>query len=224
MTTRLFGGDGDDIITDMGGNDVVHGGAGNDVIIDGHSLLRPELGNILLGGDGKDFIATWDDISTIFGGTGDDFIYGSKPNLPETGNEGDDWIELGTQDGAPGDNFSPLLADDVPGNDIFVGGGGFDEMIGEGGDDIFVGSDAQDKMDGMSGFDWVTYKNDTIGVTVDLELAALNEPPVAASPASILDRFAEVEGLSGSKFADYLRGSEADANVIATFNAQDQRA
>ena len=126
---------------------------------------------------------------------------------------------MGTQDGAPGDNVNPFLADDVPGNDIFVGGGGFDEMIGEGGDDIFVGSDAQDKMDGMSGFDWVTYKNDRIGVTVDLELAALNEPPVAASPASILDRFAEVEGLSGSSFADYLRGSEADANVIATFNA-----
>ena len=181
----------------MGGTDVVHGGAGNDVIFDWHSLLPLETANILLGGDGKDFIATWDDVSTIFGGAGDDFIYGSKPNLPETGNEGDDWIELGTQDGAPGDNFSPLLADDVPGNDIFVGGGGFDEMIGEGGDDVFVGSDAQDKMDGMSGFDWVTYKNDTIGVTVDLELAALNEPPVAASPASILDRFAEVEGLSG---------------------------
>src|SRR5262245_24858382 len=217
---NLFGGDGDDIITDMGGTDVIHAGAGNDVVSDSHSLLPLEVPNIILGGDGKDFIVTWDDVTTIFAGQGDDFIYGSKPNLPETGNEGDDWIELGTQDGAPGDNFNPFLGDDVPGNDIFVGGGGFDEMIGEGGDDIFVGSDAQDKMDGMSGFDWVTYKNDTIGVTVDLELAALNEPPVAASPASILDRFAEVEGLSGSKYADYLRGSEADANVIATFNAK----
>ncbi len=217
---NLFGGDGDDIITDVGGIDTIHGGAGNDVISDAHSFAGAELSNILLGGDGKDFIVTWDDISTIFGGGGDDFIYGSKPNLPETGNEGDDWIELGTQDGAPGDNFSPLLLDDVPGNDIFVGGGGFDEMIGEGGDDIFVGSDAQDKMDGMSGFDWVTYKNDKIGVTVDLELAALNEPPVAASPASILDRFAEVEGLSGSKYSDYLRGSNADAVEIATFNAK----
>ena len=59
----------------------------------------------------------------------------------------------------------------MAGNDIFVGGGGFDEMIGEGGDDIFVGSDAQDKMDGMSGFDWVTYKNDEFGVTADLTLA-----------------------------------------------------
>jgi len=153
---NLFGGDGDDIITDMGGTDVIHAGAGNDVVFDAHSLLPLEVPNIILGGDGKDFIATFDDISTIFGGAGDDFIYGSKPNLPETGNEGDDWIELGTQDGAPGDNFNPLLGDDVPGNDIFVGGGGFDEMIGEGGDDIFVGSGAQDKMDGMSGFDWTT--------------------------------------------------------------------
>ncbi len=87
-------------------------------------------------------------------------------------------------------------------------------MIGEGGDDIFVGSDAQDKMDGMSGFDWVTYKNDRFGVTADLTLPALAQPHgetpntnagavfgVGASPASILDRFAEVEGLSGSDSA-----------------------
>ncbi len=113
------------------------------------------------------------------------------------------------------------------GNDIFIGGGGFDEMIGEGGDDIFVGSDAQDKMDGMSGFDWVTYKNDRIGVTVDLSLAALAQPhgnapnqnagvfnPVGASPASILDRFAEVEGLSGSSFGDVLKGDDVDAVTI----------
>src|SRR4029450_1229614 len=116
-------------------------------------------------------------ISTIFGGTGDDFILGAKVNLPETGNEGDDWIEKGTQDGAPGDNMNPFLLDNVPGHDCFVGGGGCDEMIGEGGDDIFVGSDAQDKMDGMSGFDWSTYKNDRFGVTVDPNLARLAEPP-----------------------------------------------
>ena len=113
------------------------------------------------------------------------------------------------------------------GNDIFIGGGGFDEMIGEGGDDIFVGSDAQDKMDGMSGFDWVTYKNDRVGVTADLTMAALAQPhgntpnqnagifnPVGASPASILDRFAEVEGLSGSSFGDVLKGDNVDADTI----------
>src|SRR6185369_9440362 len=214
---NLFGGDGDDIIQDMGGNDVIRGEAGNDVIVDGHSIDL--AGNILFGGAGKDFIATGADVSTIFAGHGDDFILGAKANLPETGNEGDDWIEIGMQDGAPGDNMNPFLNDDVIGNDIFIGGGGFDESIGEGGDDIFTGSDGPDKMDGMSGFDWVTYKNDRIGVSVDLTLPALNEPPIAASPNSIADRFAEVEGLSGSAFSDVLRGDEADATTIAGVTA-----
>ena len=96
-------------------------------------------------------------------------------------------------------------------------------MIGEGGDDIFVGSDAQDKMDGMSGFDWVTYKNDLFGVTADLALAIFGgigefgdhiALPFAASPGSILDRFAEVEGLSGTAFTDILRGDNVDATTI----------
>ncbi|PPK40706.1 heme peroxidase [Pseudomonas laurylsulfatiphila] len=220
----VLGGAGDDIISDSFGDNRLEGNAGNDVIVAGSMLVA---GNLILGGDGQDFIITTEDITTTFGGQGDDFILGAKTNLPPTGNAGDDWIEKGTQDGAPGDNFSPLLTDDVIGNDIFVGGGGFDEMIGEGGDDIFVGSDAQDKMDGMSGFDWVTYKNDKIGVTVDLSLAALAQPhgnapnqnagvfnPVGASPASILDRFAEVEGLSGSSFGDVLKGDDVDAVTI----------
>ncbi|GAU86882.1 peroxidase family protein [Bosea sp. BIWAKO-01] len=222
----IMGGDGDDIIRDLGGDDRLEGGAGNDVIHAGNMMVGG-VGNLILGGAGKDYIVTMEDISTTFGGQGDDFIYSAKTSLPPTGNEGDDWIEKGTQDGAPGDNFAPLLADNVIGNDIFIGGGGFDEFIGEGGDDIFVGSDAQDKMDGMSGFDWVTYKNDRQGVTVDLTLAALAQPhgetpaantgvvqPVGASPASILDRFAEVEGLSGSRFADILRGDNVDAVTI----------
>ncbi|QJQ09910.1 heme peroxidase [Pseudomonas putida] len=220
----VLGGAGDDIITDSFGDNRLEGNAGNDVIVAGSMLAA---GNLILGGDGQDFIITTEDISTTFGGQGDDFILGAKTNLPPTGNEGDDWIEKGTQDGAPGDNFAPLLGDEVVGNDIFVGGAGFDEMIGEGGDDIFVGSDAQDKMDGMSGFDWITNKNDKVGVTVDLSLAALAQPhgnapnqnagvfnPVGASPASILDRFAEVEGVSGSDYADVLKGDDVDAVTI----------
>ncbi|QEY62027.1 heme peroxidase [Metapseudomonas lalkuanensis] len=218
----VMGGDGDDILTDAGGDNRMEGGAGNDVIHVGN-MMAAGAGNLILGGDGKDFIVTIEDMSTTFGGQGDDFIYSAKTSLPPTGNEGNDWIEWGTQDGAPGDNFAPLLADNVIGHDIFIGGGGFDEMLGEGGDDIFVGSDAQDKMDGMSGYDWVTYKNDNIGVTVDLALAAflgIGEVgdhiafPVAQSPASIFDRFAEVEGLSGSDFADILRGDDVDPTTI----------
>ncbi|PMZ70953.1 peroxidase family protein, partial [Pseudomonas sp. FW305-70] len=220
----VLGGAGDDIISDSFGDNRLEGNDGNDVIVAGSMLAG---GNLILGGDGQDFIITTEDISLTFGGRGDDFILGAKTNLPPTGGEGDDWIEMGTQDGAPGDNASPLLNDDVIGNDIFIGGPGFDEMIGEGGDDIFTGSDAQDKMDGMSGFDWVTYKNDRTGVTADLTMAALAQPhgnapnqntgvfnPVGASPASILDRFAEVEGLSGSSFGDVLKGDNVNADTI----------
>ncbi|MBP6012568.1 MAG: heme peroxidase [Alphaproteobacteria bacterium] len=222
----ILGGAGDDIIQDAQGDNKIDGGDGNDVISVG-AMSTAAVGNLIFGGAGKDFIITTEDISTTFGGKGDDFILGAKTNLPATGNEGNDWIEYGTQDGAPGDNFAPLLADNVIGHDIFIGGGGFDEMIGEGGDDIFVGSDAQDKMDGMSGFDWITYKNDTQGVTADLRLAVLAQPhgnatgdnvgvagAVGASAASILDRFAEVEGLSGSRFADILYGDDVDAVTL----------
>jgi Ca2+-binding RTX toxin-like protein len=217
----LLGGAGDDIITDMGGDDNLQGGDGNDVIQAGNSTAAGV--NLILGGSGNDFIITTEDISEIFAGQGNDFILGAKVNEQEMGGDGDDWIEKGTQDGAPGDNFNPRLADDVAGNDVFLGGGGFDEFIGEGGDDIFVGSDAQDKMDGMSGFDWVTYKGDRFGVVADLELAALGgigevadhiALGIQASPNSILDRFAEVEGLSGSDHTDILRGDSVDAATI----------
>jgi Ca2+-binding RTX toxin-like protein len=222
----ILGGAGDDIITDRGGDDTLQGDDGNDVIHAGNTDAAGV--NLILGGLGSDFIITTEDISEIFGGPGNDFMLGAKVNEAMTGNEGDDWIEKGTQDGAPGDNMNPRLQDDVRGNDVFVGGGGFDEFIGEGGDDIFVGSDAQDKMDGMSGFDWITYKNDKFGVTVDLALAALGGVgevadhialPVAASPSAILDRFAEVEGLSGSPFGDILRGDDVDAAALAGVTA-----
>ncbi|BAN49789.1 peroxidase family protein [Metapseudomonas resinovorans] len=205
----LNGGAGDDIITDMGGDDNIKGDDGNDVIHGGNGF------NLILGGAGNDFIITGEDVSETFGGTGNDFIYGAKGNLQTAGNEGDDWIEIGTQDGAPGDNFSPFALDEVAGNDVFVGGGGFDEMIGEGGDDIFFGSEGADHFDGGSGFDWVSYKFDPAGVLADMIVDDFFEPPVPASNAGIFDRFAFVEGLSGSQFGDILRGDNADAAEIA---------
>ena len=91
---------------------------------------------------------------------------------------------------------------------------------GEGGDDIMVGGEGEDHFDGGSGFDWGTYKFDRFGVTVDMLVSDLFEPPVAPSNAGILDRFAFTEGLSGSAFGDFLRGDDADAAQIATAGAQ----
>ncbi|OXR31000.1 heme peroxidase [Pseudomonas jessenii] len=212
---ELEGGDGDDIITDMGGDDVIHGEAGNDVIHSGNGI------NIILGGDGNDFIVTGDDFTEVFGGAGDDFMLGSRLNAQMMGGDGDDWIEVGTQDGAPGDNFAgnlplALLAELTGGNDVFSGDGGFDEMIGEGGDDIFIGSEGPDKMLGMSGFDWATYKDDHFGVTVDMSRIAFEQSALSPSVAGVHTKFAQVEGLSGSAFSDMLTGDDADAATIAT--------
>ncbi|UTW07475.1 peroxidase family protein [Pseudomonas benzenivorans] len=204
----IEGGDGDDIITDMGGDDVLKGNDGNDVIHGGNGE------NLILGGHGKDFIITGEDVSETFGGPGDDFIYGSPLNGPTFGNEGDDWIELGTSDGAGGDNFDPQEASAVLGHDVFITGGGFDEVDGEGGDDIMIGSEGEDHFGGGGGFDWVGYKFSRFGVSVDMLVSDLIEPPVAASNQGILDRFVQVEGLFGSDHGDILRGDHADAATI----------
>jgi Ca2+-binding RTX toxin-like protein len=212
---NIEGGDGDDIITDAGGDDVLKGNAGNDVIHGGNGF------NLILGGEGSDFIITGEDVSETFAGAGNDFILGAQMNLPTFGNEGDDWIEIGTSDGAGGDNFDPLEASPIIGHDVFITGGGFDEVDGEGGDDIMVGSDGADHFGGGGGFDWASYQNDRLGVSVDLTVNDRIEPPVAPSNQGLLDRFADVEGLSGSGFADILRGDDAtaaDLDVPGTLN------
>ena len=198
---QLRGGDGDDIITDLGGDDNIQGGDGNDVIQGGNGV------NLILGGFGKDFIVTGEDASEAFGGQGNDFILGSKANEQDIGNEGDDWIEKGTSDGAPGDNFDPLGNDPIIGNDVFLGDGENDKFIGEGGDDIMVGKvGLTDRYFGGSGFDWADFKDDTMGVTIDLDGRFFDQPPVPGSGASALARFDIVEGLSGSSHDDFLYG------------------
>jgi Ca2+-binding RTX toxin-like protein len=211
---HVFGGDGDDIMTDLGGDDVMKGGAGNDVIAGGNGF------NLIMGEDGSDFIITGEDETQTIAGRGNDFILGNKINIQTTGNEGDDWIEIGTQDGAVGDNFDPRGLDTIRGNDVFVGGGGFDEFISEGGDDIMFGSDGQEKMDGASGFDWATYIQATSGVRADLMNSAFNRAGATPSTFGLNDLFAFVEGLSGSQFADHLRGDNQTNAEILNAGAQ----
>src|SRR5262249_2701324 len=62
---------------------------------------------------------------------------------------------------------------------------------------------------------WATFKNDTIGVTIDWSDRFFDQPQVPGSGASVLARFDAVEGLSGSAFADVLRGDDVDAVGIA---------
>ncbi|QRM31582.1 peroxidase family protein [Microvirga sp. VF16] len=199
----INGGDGDDIIVDSGGDDNIKAGAGNDVVHAGPGL------DLVMGNDGQDFIFLGTDMgSEVFAGTGNDFIYGNKNAERILGNEGNDWIETGTFDGAPGDNFDEVFAHDgIDGHDVFLGDGGFDEFIGEGGDDIMVGSAGRGKMVGMSGFDWATYKDNTLGVNADLSIPIIFDEAPTVPQNAALDEYESVEGLSGTKFNDILTGT-----------------
>ena len=208
------GGAGDDIITDLGGDDTIHGDGGNDVIHAGNGI------NLIIGGFGNDFIVTGNDSSEVFGGVGNDFILGSPADEQLAGNEGDDWIERGTADGAPGDSFDPNGLDLIGGTDIFIGTGGPDRFMAEGGDDVMFGNGGPgDRYLGASGYDWAGFKDDPLGVSIDLGRkvdVAAPLPEVATTVA----RFRQVEGLSGSHHADILRGDDSDATAIAAAGAQ----
>ena len=211
----LNGGDGDDIIKDAGGDDNIKAGTGNDVVHAGPGL------DLVLGGSGNDFIFLGtDEGSEVFAGEGNDFIFGNKNAERILGNEGNDWIETGTFDGAPGDNFDEIFAQDgIDGHDVFLGDGGFDEFIGEGGDDIMVGSAGRGKMVGMSGFDWATYKDNTLGVNADLSIPIIFDEAPTLPQNAALDEYESVEGLSGTKFNDVLKGTEDVAADRAPLSA-----
>ena len=191
----INGGDGDDIIKDSGGDDNIKAGAGNDVVHAGPGL------DLVMGNSGQDFIFLGTDMgSEVFAGEGNDFIYGNKNAERILGNEGNDWIETGTFDGAPGDNFDEIFAQDgVDGHDVFLGDGGFDEFIAEGGDDIMVGSLGRGKMVGMSGFDWATYKDSTMAWTPTSPAASCSTRTRTPPQFGTLDAYESVEGLSGSQ-------------------------
>jgi Ca2+-binding RTX toxin-like protein len=202
----LIGGEGDDIIQDSFGDDNLQGLAGNDVINAGQGL------DLILGGTGIDFIVGGEDLKEIFGGQGGDFILSGDSDDEFLGNEGDDWMEGGNgHDALVGDNGNPFGEGDVNGNDVMIGGPGDDDYDGETGDDIFVAGAGVERMEGMLGFDWTTYRDETTGIEVDMNTEVFTPPHIPPSPNSFLDRFGEVEGLSGTQFSDILRGDDAVA-------------
>ena len=209
----LLGGSGDDIITDIGGEDNIQGQDGNDYIFSGAGE------DLILAGAGKDFVLGGPDLHETFGGLGDDFInLGTESNIA-FGGEGNDWMEGGGGNNLmQGDNGDPFLNSTVGGHDVFISGQGDDDYDTEGGDDIMEGADGVQRFEGVNGFDWATYKDVDLGVNADMLLRAFDETPIPPSNVSILDRFDSVEGLSGGRGSDILRGDNEDRLIMDSLN------
>lgn len=199
----VHGNDGDDVITnsgtDIGMTDMIHGDAGNDVIHGGSGMA------LMFGGSGKDFVITGPDGSEIRAGTGDDFLLGGNGSDVLFGNEGDDWVE-GRElfEYIAGDNGDIFFNSTIIGHDVLNGGSGDTDYDADSGDDIMFGGEGIQKNIGMWGHDWVIHKGQQVAADADM-----NFPVFDTLPLEVLrDRFSEVEGLSGWKFDDVLRGDD----------------
>jgi Ca2+-binding RTX toxin-like protein len=193
----IFGGAGDDVITDTFGDDNLKGGDGNDVIVNAGGL------DLLFGGDGSDVIFGGVGDAESFAGMGNDFVYAGTGINTVFGNAGDDWIEGGQgADLLQGDNGDPFGTSTLIGHDVLIGDGN-DDYDAESGNDIVFGTPGVNKSWGAWGFDWVTYANSTEIVNADLDINVFLPPNLAID---LLDRFMEVEGLSGWNGNDILKG------------------
>ena len=203
---QFVGGEGNDVLTDAFGDDVLKGGDGNDAISSGPGF------DLNQGGRGHDFIVGGSDPTETFGGAGNDLIFAGDSADTVFGDDGDDWIEGGGQaDLLQGDNGAPFQNDpNQPGHDVIIGDGGDDDYDAEGGDDIMVAGPGIERNEGMLGFDWVTHRGDPQPADDDMFFTGLRPPALDA----IRDRFDLVEGLSGWRFADVLRGDNRDATAM----------
>lgn len=218
----LYGDDGNDTMEGSQGNDHIYGGAGNDFITD------DENDDFIRGGDGNDRIfAGGGALDTVFGDAGDDELHGGDGIDEVLGGEGDDMLfGEGDTDVMFGEN----------GNDYLDGGDSVDEMQGQGGndwlrggvgDDHLMGGDGNDLLEGGLGptandgdrllgqgtidfgppavadlgFDVASYEDVDIAITANLDTANEN------GTGPLIDTYAGIDGLVGSRFADNLAGA-----------------
>jgi Ca2+-binding RTX toxin-like protein len=212
-----FGGAGDDIITDEFGDDEVRSGAGDDVVNAGQGF------NLIITDTGSDFVWGGPDFDEMLLGQDNDFAHGSVGGGMIMGGEGNDWLEAGGSNnlllGDNGDLVQGLpvkrsVDSTIVGHDVLIGGPGNDDFDAETGDDIMVSGSGTNKFFGQLGFDWASHANTPQGVQADMQNRLFAPPAVAASPATVLDRYSQTEALSGSRNADLLRGDDlADLTV-----------
>ncbi|WP_088347611.1 MULTISPECIES: M10 family metallopeptidase [Rhodomicrobium] len=88
------------------------------------------------------------------------------------------------------------------------GNGGNDALAGGDGHDTLIGGPGGDMLTGGAGFDIASYAGAATGVLAELLLPAYNTGEAAG------DRYATIEGIVGTSFADTLRGNEMPNTLI----------
>ena len=152
---NLYGDMKDNIISGLGGYDIIYGGNGNDTINgnDGNDELHGDDGNDqLFGGDGNDTLYGENGNDTLIGGAGSDNLQGGDGNDTLNGGIGNDTLNGGY------------------GNDIYVynKGDGADTIIDTGGSDTIKFGEGISKKDLSVKITSGTY-SDTRNLTISIK-------------------------------------------------------
>ena len=184
----ILGGDNDDLIEGGGGGDVLRGEAGDDTL--SYSTDTTGVSVRLWNNTAMDGDAQGDFISgfeNLQGGWGDDLLHGDGTSNEISGGAGDDYL------------FA------LAGADTIMGGDGDDSVFGAGG---------ADDMNGGLGRDLLSYSTGSTGVNVKIWNSTASGGEAAG------DTFTGFENLAGSSGNDTLHGA-GGANEIFGLNGAD---
>jgi Ca2+-binding RTX toxin-like protein len=216
----VIGGSGNDSLSATSSAVTLMGGEGGDTIAVGS-------GGSIRGEGGNDYILVVDGTEDADGGAGLDTIDAS-------GFVGDFSVSLLTGDAAPGGRFVDVEAvvagagrDTVTGNDeanLLLGGAEADLLMGGAGDDTLGGGAGGDALEGGAGTNWLSYADDTAGVSIDLELQLASGGD--AEGDSLMGGFVAAMGGSGAdtliaqlSVATTLLGGAGDDSLVGGADA-----
>ncbi|MCX7228267.1 MAG: hypothetical protein NTW15_04520, partial [Burkholderiales bacterium] len=200
------------------------GDAAGDILISIENLMGSSAADVLRGTSG---------INVLTGGAGDDTLDGRGGADAIDGGDGIDTasyqsssfgvqvdLASGASQASAGDASGDLLIgiENLSGSDLadtLRGDAGANVLRGGGGDDLLEGRAGADTLIGGDGVDTASYSSSTAGVNVDLQQAS----PQSGGDAQG-DVLSEIENLSGSSYADTLRG-DSGTNTLSGGSGND---
>jgi Ca2+-binding RTX toxin-like protein len=217
-------GSGNDTVVSSSGNDFLVGNDGND------SLSGGDGADTILGNNGADTLIGGAGADTMLGGGEDDtFIIEGSDRA--NGGSGIDvasfegftagvTARLNTPNTAQNINGAQVILQEIENligsgfGDNLVGSNLVNQLIGGAGSDTLEGGLGGDVLDGGADYDFASYLNAALGLTVRLDIAGQN------TGEALGDTLTSIEGLIGSQFGDFLVG-EAGANYFAALDGND---
>ncbi len=216
LDNQIYGNDGNNILSLLGGDDFAVGEGGNDTLLggDGYDYLSAREGNDSVdGGAGNDQIYGGDGNDAVLGGAGNDSMFGDEGNDKLDGGLGNDLMF--------GDNGADSLVGGA-GNDNLDGGEGdglIDTLAGGTGDDsYYIGGESDVVVEAAGGGDDVVFSDIDYTLTANVESLYLNGFADLHGTGNASNNFIHgsfgndvLSGLAGN---DVLDGGEGGADTM----------